>query len=442
MGSIYSFSDFLAALRRQVWIILIVVIAGLPAVYWYATSRPIYFEAKAVLGVEEMQAAQTGLNVNRQLDEIQQALMSRDNIVMHVRNFDLFPDLQSENEKVSLTREAIAITKLMDPAQAWRPDAQPYGLSITVRLDDAAQAAAFANALLNSIVSEDARRARAREASTLDRAEAMLAYLDREEKRVTANIDSIEEEIANYRAIHVDSLPESLQLQRDQLSRLTSDRIELDQKLIEFDGGPLGQLRSNVAERQRALLTEQREVIVQAIADSEAALAAAPGVQRELNVLTRRLQGLEGELDSITAQRTEAAMNQYLAEQTDVGYFTVLETAVPPELPVSANKRKIALAGGMAVFAAAFGLALGRELMHQVIRNATQMQRQLGIQPVVVIPQVTSRAAARRRMGLVALFVGLLVVTVFNGKQMTSEISSLELQPTGTGAASPDGEDA
>lgn len=413
MGSITSVHDALAALRRQIWLILLILATGLPVVYWYATSRPRVYEAVAVLGVEGPQAAESGVNVSRQLDEIQQALLSRGNLADHVNRLDLFGEVTNENERVGLTRGSITITKLIDPAQAWQPNAQPYGLSISVRLGDPDQAASLANALLESIVTEDARRAQMRATATLDRTNEALEYLRAEEARLQEAIADVENEIAEFRAANLASLPESLTALRDQRTRLISDRIALDRDGIEV--AEVQGLRSDLAERQRQLIQDERDMLSAAIAEAEAALASAPNVERQLGALTRRLASLEAELDAVLTQRTEAGMSQHLAAQVRADHFNVLETAMPPEFPASAGERKIAMAGAVAVATLAFGLAFAREILNPVLRTAAQMQRELGVEPVVVIPSVTSRAAARRRRGLLALFLAFLVGIVTVG---------------------------
>ena len=406
MGPISSLSDLLAALLRQAWLIVVILAVGLPAVYAYALSRPQAYEAAGVVSVEGPQALESGVNLSRQLDEIQQALMARDNLATHVNALNLFPDLASQNERIAVTRASITITRLIDPAQAWQPTAQPYGLSIMVRLGDPDLAAQLANALINSIVTEDARRVRLRALTTRDRTTATLAFLDDEEERLQDAIEGVESSIADYRVSNLASLPENLAGARDQRANLISQRLALNRELIEAEAA---QGLRNLTPSRDQPLQAQLTILSEAIAEAEATLAAAPGVERELGALTRRLTTLEAELEAVLAQRTEASMNQYLANQVRPDHFTVLETAVPPEYSVSANRRKIAMAGGVAVTALAFGLALARELLNPVLRTVAQMRRELGIEPVVVVPRVVSSATARRRHGLGALFVASLL---------------------------------
>ncbi|NAZ38095.1 chain-length determining protein [Rubellimicrobium sp. CFH 75288] len=406
MGPITSLADLRAALRRQAWLILLVLAIGLPAAYAFALSRPRLYEAFAVIQIETPEVAETvtgaaaipPATANSQLDLIQQGIMARGTIEALVGRLNLFPEAETMTERVALTREAISITKIVDPAQAWRPDIQPTGLSIAVRLSDPVQAADLANAILDGLVEEASARARERAQSTLD-------FLLAEEARVEERIAGLEAEIADFRATHLASLPEGITSQRERLARLAEERIALDREALEFETN-IARLRPDEVERQRARLAEERALLDAARDETEAAIAAAPAVERELGALTRRLGSLEAELRVITERRTEAAMAQTLEARAQTARFTVLETAQPPEFPVSADRRKIALAGGVAVGLLALGLALLREVLTPAIRNKEQMRRALGIEPVVVIPRLTSQGTRlRRQVTAAALFV-------------------------------------
>ncbi len=401
MGPIGSFRDQLAALWRKAWLIALVIAAGVPLAVAFALSKPRIYEATSVIQIEAPEITVTttgqtqGVTADAQLDLIIQNLMARDNIAALADRFGLFPEAGSPIVRVALVRQAITATKLVDPAQAWRPDVQPSGLSITVRLGDADAAAQVANAAVDQIVAE----ARARSEG---RTERTLAFLVSEEARVSGEIAGIEGRIAAFRATNVDSLPEGLTAQRDRLNRLSEQQLSLEQSRIELLGEQ-GRMRAEDVAAQDQLLSSQIALVTQDIAGIQAALAAAPEVERELSAMTRTLDQLEAELTVLTQQRTAAAMEQTLASQEQSQHFEVLETAVVPEYPVSASRKKVALAGIAAVVIAALGLALGLEMLHPAIRTAAQMERQLGVQPVIVVPRLrTRRGRIGRRIGLVA----------------------------------------
>lgn len=421
MGPIGSFRDLISALWRKAWLVALVLVLGLPIAVAFALSQPRVYEATAVIQIEAPGIAVTtagqvqGVTADGQLDLISQNLMARDNILRLIDRFALFPDIATPTERVAALRGAIGVTKLVDPAQAWRPDVQPSGLAITVRLGDPEVAAALANALVDQIVTEAQARSEGRATRTLE-------FLVAEEARVAAEIAGIEARIAGYRATHVDSLPEGLTTQRDRLSRLNETQLALQQQLVALEG-QRDRLRAEDVAAQEAQLSSQIGLVGRDIARVEAAIAAAPEVERELTAMTRTLDQLVAELTVLTTRRTEAAMTQLLATQEQSERFEILETAVPPEFPVSASRKKIALAGGAAVVMLALGLALALEMMQPAIRTAAQLERQLGVQPVIVVPRLVSRGGRLRRRlawiaGLIAAAAALAAAFATRGRDL------------------------
>jgi uncharacterized protein involved in exopolysaccharide biosynthesis len=414
MGPFASFADARAAVWRQAWLMLLVLALGLPAAYWYAKTRPSEYEAVAVVQIEAPEVAEAAVGGggaamlgNAQIDAIQQSLTSRDSLLGLADEFGLFAEIESETLRLAMMRGSITLTEIIDPTQAWRPDVQPSGVILRVRLGEAQAAADLANALARRLVAAATARATERTAATLE-------FLVAEEARVAAQIAAIEGQIADFRATNLASLPEGVTAQRERRTSLEEDIVALERRAIEA-AGTADRLRPEEAERQRNLLEEERRLLVAALDEVEMALAAAPAVERELGALERRLGQLESELSVVTARRTEAAMNQTLQTQERTGRFSVLEPAVVPEFAVSPSRRNIAIAGGVAVGFLALGLALARELLEPSIRSAAQLRRQLGVEPLVVIPRLTTRPGRRRRRfallgGLAALLAGAWVV--------------------------------
>lgn len=407
--------DLLPALRRQAWLVALILAVGLPLAYAFAQSRPKTYEAIAVIEVEPPQVqidpasgatAAAGIEANAEIDLIRQSLMARPTMAGMVDSLGLFPDLDTPTERIAAAREAVTLSKITDPAQAWRSDAIATGLSISVRLDDPEAAAAYANAVLDWIIADTTARTQAR-------ADRTLQFLIAEETRIGAAIAAVEARIADFRAANVQSLPDGLTSQRDRLASLQDQMIELRQEIVDAEASSL---RSGEAERQTSRLAEREQVIAAAIADTEAAIAAAPGVERELASLGRELAALEAELDVITTRRAQAAMQATLQANNEAGRYTALERAEVPDFAVSASRRKIALAGAAAVVALALAAAVARELMPSTIRTASQMRAQTGLDPLIVIPTLQRPGAARRRAWraatvATAVLIGLAVVS-------------------------------
>ncbi len=392
MGPITSFADLLRAFWRRAWLILTISVVGTALSLVYAWTRAHSWEATAVIQIEMPRVADTlasgaATSTTTLIELVEQQVMSRDRIMTLIETFEPFPAGWTMTEKVGAMRESVRMVELIDPAMAWRPDAQPTGLSITVELGEAQAAADVANAIVDSIVGEAQSR-------VSEQVSATLEFLLTEESRIRGEIEVIEDQIATFRQTNMASLPEGLTAQRERLADLNAALLSIDQQLLALDNASARQ-RPEEVERQRALLAGQQDLLRANAAEIEAAIAATPGVERELGAMTRKLTQHEAELEVVTARRTEAAMTQLLESQDQTSRLVVLERALPPEFPSSRSRKKIAAAGAMASVFMAFGVALALELMSQGIRSSAQMRRELGIDPVVVIP----RLSARRRGG-------------------------------------------
>ena len=239
MGPISSLRDIPRILIRRIWVILLILVIGLPLVLLYTLSQPRVYEATAVVQIEAAQVVErltsqsgggaTGtINPNSELELIEQQLMSRDNIATIVEEFGLFTQIPSLTERVGLMRGAVEINQLIDEAQAWRPDVQPSGLVIIVRLDDPEIAAAVANTFLARVLDEAQERTSGRTARTLE-------FLVSEEERLTAEIEALEFEYADFRQEHAGALPAAITSQRTQLSRLEESRISIEEQIIQLE---------------------------------------------------------------------------------------------------------------------------------------------------------------------------------------------------------------
>lgn len=414
MSQSFSVSSIISALLRRFWLVFAITFVGSVAAVYIAMQRPTIYEAIAVIQFEMAEveenptspgARQTGTTVETRLQLIEQKLMSRDSLIEVIEKFDLFAGDPSmtDVQKVGLMRQAAQIDTLVDPAQAWRPDVQPSGLIITVRLAEAQAAADVANELLSRVLIEGKSRRSVR-------AEKTLAFFVAEEERVTREIAALERELADYKTEHQAALPENLTSLRNQLASLSESLLAVERQLIQLQTQS-DRIRAEDLERQTNLLRQQKVLLDQRSAIVQAALASAPEVERQLNALQRSLGQLQDELRVITTRRADAAMNRQLESQNQGERFEVLETAVVPQYPVSSGRRKVAAAGAIGSLVLAIGLALGLEFMNAGIRTAHQMEKELDIRPVVVIPNLDRQKHIRRRrlawiVGLMAFFAG------------------------------------
>ena len=104
--------------------------------------------------------------------------------------------------------------------------------------------------------------------------------------------------------------------------------------------------------------------------------------------IERRIETLQGQLDLIAGRRAEAETALRLEQDRQSEHFSLLERATIPPYPASGGGRKIAAAGAIASVLMALALAFLLDVLRPVLRCSSQMERALGIRPVVAIPQL------------------------------------------------------
>ncbi len=395
MGQINSLDDVLNVLRRRLVLIVGISLIGAALSILYATSLPRIYETTAVIQIElsglaENAAGQSpGARAKHRLNLITQQLMARGSLAAVIEELELFADTGlSDSERIDALRKAVRIEQILDAAEAWRPDAVPSGLSIRVRLDDPAQAALVANTFLERILAQNQARRRAQASQALD-------FFEGEAARVGEKIAALEAEIARFKQQNAASLPAGIAILRGQLASLSETELEIEREIIRLRTNG-SRLREDVLNRQIAELQEQRDLVTRRIGAVETAIAAAPEVERALSGLSRELEQLQQQLGVITRRRAEAEMEAMLESSQVSERFEVLETALVPEYPVSPSRRKITAAGTLAFLALGLGLALLLEMLKPAIRTASQLEAELGVVPVVTIPDLGRRGHRRR----------------------------------------------
>lgn len=410
MTGLPPLDNVLYVIRRQFWLIAVIVILGCAASVWFALSQERVYQAVASMQirgplVEEDTGGAARNVVGDQLDLIERRIFTRDTMTALIEDFGLFGDASelSMAEKVALAREAIELRQIENDRPASAPDADvPAGITIFVRLDDSETAAAIANELMGDIVAAGRR-------GLIEQARTAEAFFNEEETRITNEIEALESEITDFKRANAAGLPENIASLRDQLSALRDAELELDREILALETNQERQ-REEVLDRQRALLENQRRLLGERIAEIEDTFARAPLIEQEYSALTRELAQLQTQFELVTGRRSEAEMTRILEDRQNAEIFEVLETAEPPEYPVSRSRRAVAMAGGVASVVAAGIVVAILEFLNPAIRTAAQLERSLEIRPVVTIPTVRTRGERRRRW--IAATAGLVLVAL------------------------------
>lgn len=433
-----SFEEVFSALKRRMALIVLITFVGCVISLAVALTRTPVFNAIAVVQIEDAQVAGTNigagaearvsLDARRTVRLIEQRVMARGVLLDIMETYDLYNDIPGLEltERIALMRASVSIRSIM-VGEAWQADQAVSGMFIEVNLNDPQKAADVANDLLDRVLAEARTR-------SVDRARVELDFFNAEETRVRAEITAAEERIAEFKTANADALPSNITVLQGELANLNSTSLTLRQQILSLESSS-SRTRPEALERQVTVLEDQISLVESRIAEIDALLTRAPVVERDLVSLERELAQLNEQFTVISRRKTDAEMSQTLEEQRQLARFEVLERAIVPADPISRSKRSIAMLGGVASVLLALGTAFVLEMLNPPIRNAAQMERALGIRPVISVPTIHTHAmpprkrkGKRSKFGIGVVMALLLGLAALIAKPL-AELAGLQVSP-------------
>lgn len=404
MGPIQTVEEFFNLLRRRGVMIALIALSGIALALAFALSRPQIYETAAVIQVQAPvvggQEAETNSQIARVLQTTEQQLTTRENMLAMIERHGLFSEGEGNDEqKIYALRTSVTFQSIAAATQqVFGQSTSVSALLITVQMGDPQQAARVANDFAQSVLDMSI-------ASQTSRAKDTLTFFQTEEDRITQEINALEDEIEAYRhanptAIEGDTSTDRSAIETD-IRAITQEilatqaelaSLRAKERLRETDRRRIIELEAlaTVQASQRAALETQRDEL-------DARVARAPEIERQLGAYGRQVEQLQSKLDSNTSRKAEAEIALRLEQENHASRFSLLERAIVPDSPMGGGRKKLVVAGAMASLIAAFGLALLLDMMNPVIRTASQMNRELGIRPVITIPELDLRPTGRRR---------------------------------------------
>lgn len=134
-------------------------------------------------------------------------------------------------------------------------------------------------------------------------------------------------------------------------------------------------------------------------------VALAPQVEKEYHDLTRDLDSARLKYAEVRSKQQEAKAAQDLEADRKGEKFTLIDPPLPPELPVSPNRKLIVIGGFVLALALTFGVLWMLEKVDATIRSRRDLFDLTGIPPLALVPHIGTRAeylAARRRRWITA----------------------------------------
>jgi uncharacterized protein involved in exopolysaccharide biosynthesis len=472
VGPVQSIADLLSLIWRRLPLIVTILVVGLLwSLYLAVTSPPVY-EARTVIQVDSPvifdPVTRSAPPAALRVQQIEQRLMSRENLLRLIDQYDLFDGLEglSESAKLEVLRTQTQIESVASSAIGPEASMNLAALVISARAGTALTAAALTNDLANDVVTSYRRDREARISES-------YSFLTAELQRIESELDVRDRAIASYATENEDSLPEARTFHQQELVGLSQRETMTEQSLMG--------LRRERLELERTEMADDSSSLVQQLRVAEVALAQArrtlpsshpeirrleetirkiteggsdesfAGLGRQLSMIDEQIADMEEDLDEITSRRSEISeaqnrmpqvtqvyeqmerlrqniSDQYtemsrrlaeidalrlLADNDQTENMVILEPAIPPEFPVASNRKRSAILGGFLSVAVAGGLAVLLDLIHPVLRNARQFESVTGLRPLISLAyRPTGRDRLRKFLRLTYVVLVLLVALV------------------------------
>lgn len=406
MGPIYSLDDVVDMLRRRAVFIAAVTFLGGLACIFIALATPHEYQATEVIQVETPLVTDNTLisivqgSSGRRLQSVQQQVTSRSTLLDIIEQYGLFEDLPALtlSEKAQLLREAIVLEGV--PAATEEEEVEAGELSvmtITVTLGTPELAQSVAREVSQRTIELYAAR-RVNEAKT------SLQFYSDEEDKLYKELQDLGARTAEYRAGQDLGLPGAVELRRAQIDLINEALLEIEREQIttqrrldQADDNPIRRetLEREIRDLETQLLNldEQHALLMARLSELTVSLEVSPEVDRQLAAFERERQLIRQQLDIVSARQAEAEVAVRLETERKSERLVVLEQAVIPPYPSTPSRTRFVILGTAASVVLGIILAFILELRRPVIRTAQQMEREIGITPVVTVPHVAvSRA--------------------------------------------------
>ncbi|MEB8386047.1 DUF874 domain-containing protein [Rhodobacteraceae bacterium KMM 6894] len=412
MGSIYSLADFFDMVRRRIVAIITVGLIGTVLATMFAASQQHLYRSYEVLQVQSARIADELVPTTiagssaRRLQLIEQQVMAREALLGLIDQLGLFAD-QPEMpaaEKVAVMRKSVSIEGVAAAREGFSDDGTVSLLRISATWPTADGARQIANGLAQRTISLSV-------STRLEKALETLEFFTFQEEGLQRDIAALEAQITQFRTENSSAMLTGQDGTRREIETLNEAITDIDRQMLSLQRLIDAPAKTRVERRDResnqtalAGLIEERALLAGNIDRLSANLEGTPEVEVQLTQMGRQMENLREQLQAVTARRNEADVSYQLETQRQSERLTVLEPASLPDYPFTRSRKVLVVIGAFASLMAGLATAFVMDLRTPVIRSARQMERELGLMPVVSIPEARRRKPARP--GLFARLMG------------------------------------
>lgn len=423
MGPIQSIEDFVAFLRRRATLLTLIIGVGCVLSVIYALRQPHVYQATSVVQIQTAKIADTlapttvATTPERRLQTVEQQVFARDNILALIEQHGLYAELDlTDLEKVTRFRELTRLNWIESADAVTLRDRLISGFNLSVQAGSPETAVAVTNQMIDQMVSL-AKEGR------LERTQTTLEFFIEREAVLTEEVEALQARIARLKAENELTISGGLEFRRIEISSLQEALLDIERgqlalqaELERLESGEQLRVTERRMEELRteiANLESQRSVLRARMAALATELEALPEIEQEMSLLEERLARLQDQQAEALRNRADAETAHRLELSDQAERLVVIERAVPPDYPIGPGRKMLAAQGGVLSVVLAFGLAFLLELRRPAIRTAAQMEREVGLLPVVEIPHFASPHELTRPSPLRVALAGVTGVLVF-----------------------------
>ncbi|CUX83978.1 MAG: putative protein involved in exopolysaccharide biosynthesis [Roseibaca calidilacus] len=429
MGPIQTLDEFFDFLRRRAALVAATAFIATVGAILFALSTEHSYQSQAVIQVEgpsvssDVTAQAVPSSAARRLASVEQRLMSRDNLLALADQYNMLPGLTAQErvlamresirfEVVAAIRERAALgtdvtsenrsrTLTVSVTEAFATDAIVSLVRVMTEAGDPRVAADLANELADAIVRENASAVAGNVREAID-------FFARQEDRIRQEIEAVAAEIVAFKSENFELLPEAMEDRRDEQISIRDDLLRTNREIAAL-GSEIATLqgqsrlrateqrRLNAAQDELAGAQREQDQLRQQSAELERLARAAPQVAFELEALERREFQLREQANEIAERRLNASLGEQLDDEQNFERFRLLEPALPADYPSSRSRASIVVMGLAAGLFLGLMLSYAMDWLNPALRSAAQVERELGMQPALVIPKIELPAERRRR---------------------------------------------
>lgn len=225
-------------------------------------------------------------------------------------------------------------------------------------------------------------------------------------------LQRLRQALTQQRAIYAESHPSV----RSLTARIAGiEQAIAPQTLSDADPAGRGAVR---ALQEIEFLDKQLELINQQLATDEArrialedSIQRTPNVEIALAAFERAMDNLQEQYKQMLLKQADAATGERLEVNRQAERFEVIEQAQAPQRPDSPNRPLIVAAGLVGGGGLGFALILLFEIMNRSLWNARDLERQVGLRPIVSVPYIFTDAEISRRKWKIRI-IGFAIVVI------------------------------